>query len=182
MVLKLWVLGLFGCVALSCTTAAQAELLTWSRASTPDGIFSVETTCDSNEIEAFREIPDKLANGLTFKRQSRVLCLQDKLMFVAGVVKIRGASKDKTAFEILLGELSKGAEADQQLVSQIDGHNALVSREAANGVTAQSTYVELDAERLILLIAGYEPGTRAGQSEQKHVVDRFTRSLRITNK
>jgi hypothetical protein len=173
--------ALFAAVALA--SAASAATLPWKRAATPDQSLSVETPCSDAEIENYRSAPEDLLGEIDLKQESRVLCLQDNLLLLAGALEIGTVPGSKSAFDGLLAEMAKDPSVkNKPSVVTIGGRRAILNRVSKDGLSAQTVFVDLDATKVALILVGYQPGSTAGPTEQAATIDRFTQSLQVTSK
>ena len=154
----------------------------WGRSASPDGIFSVETPCTPAELEKLRDAPESdAAGGVAIKRESRVLCMKDGT-FIAAWDQTIGRT-DKTAFDFLTSSNSGDQPAaTKSSFTKINGHRAQVNREITESHTAQSVLVEVSETKLIFLMIGFLPASKASVSEQSEMIDRFTSSLKVAGR
>ena len=99
-------------------------------------------------------------------------------MTVATVLEI--GQTDKSAFDLLLAEIEKDVSGGPKpkLVT-IDGRRAVLNREEDKGYTAQNGLIDLGGGKVIILLVGIEPGSKAGPMERAEMIDRFTYSIKV---
>lgn len=174
------------CAALVVTSVPSAVAAqggdVWARAASPDGAFSVETPCSAAEVAASAALPDGIAAAATLDARARVLCIKDTMLFVASIVEERALPADGPAlFDAALAQVRADKTAEgHPTITTVDGRRALMNRQTKGGEVARTGFVEVSRSRIVLLIAGVRFGSSLSAVGQDDVLDRFTRSIRVT--
>ena len=158
--------------------AAQGGIPLWERAIAQDKSFSIETPCTTGVVEQLRQAPADLLKGVSLPPQSRVACATSQLILVAGAVE--GRSGKTSMFDLAVSDARADptAEGSPSLTS-INGHRAYLIRQTEGNRVAQSGFVELSPNKIVLLMAGARPETTLTVEDQGAIIDKFYQSLRI---
>ncbi|HEX4694051.1 hypothetical protein [Sphingomonas sp.] len=156
----------------------------WTLAAAPNGAFVVETPCAQADIISLRRVPDSAIANVTFAPDSRVICRRGKIMLLAGEVDLPAVPAAGRSFFDQFVESIKGDETAEgtPAATTINGHRAFTNRQVANGVVAQTGFVELSRSKIIMLLAGAEENSGMSVAEQGMIVDRFYASVKVVRK
>ena len=171
-----------GALALAVPGVAAPEIA-WSRATSPDHAFSVETPCSAEEIDRAKGLPPEIGDGITLPQASRVVCEKDGFLLVAGVVEEPALPKDGSS---LFDQFTKSAGSDSTLegkprVATINGHRAWLNRQQQGDVVAQTGVIEVSRSTVILGVTGGNRSTLKPDA-QIAMIDRFYGSIQVAAK
>lgn len=169
-------------LALSASTVARAEDASWTRASAPSRLFSVETPCTLLELERFKALPADVIAGSNLPAEMRVACSKDSVVLVAALVEVDAAETGNTTFFDALMDKAKSDTTAEGVPSRtvIDGRRAFLNRQVEGDVVAQTGFVEAGRNRIVLIITGMRPDSGLSITEQGQIIDRFCNSIKVS--
>ncbi|MCW1403360.1 hypothetical protein OKA06_13915 [Novosphingobium sp. MW5] len=162
--------------------AAQAA--EWTRAIAPNGKFSAETICSPSELAALRTAPNTVIPDVMLMPESRLICMKDGALMVAGVLEEPNLpAGSKALFDLVSDQVlaDKTAEGDPKL-GTLGGHRSLYNRQEKDGTVALTGFVELSPTQIVMVIVGKDPKAAMTVAEQDAIITRFSQSIEVRGK
>jgi hypothetical protein len=167
-------------VAFVATAALAAPQWSWTRTSSLDAAFSVETPCNEAEVAAAGAGPGKVGM-VQFPEQSRVVCFTSGMVMLAGVIEAPpGEVRENALFDLITGMAASDPDKQGQSRSAtVDGRRAWFNRDSAGKMLAQTGMIEIDRSRIVLMIVGGEADGELSLEDQTTAIDRFSSSIKL---
>ncbi len=151
----------------------------WLRSGPADGSYSIATPCTAAQVMQ-QSVRPLVVNGRTLDPGTNVSCILGESAFSSGIISVAAEEiGEQTLFDLV----RKGVEAQKTdqiviTVTEIDGAQAILSREVRGSAVAQTGIVELANHKLLMIISG---GEGASPEVTSGMIDRHVQSLKVSD-
>ncbi len=156
----------------------------WSRFQSPDEAFSVKTPCSAEETLAFQAMTkDASILPVPIGPEARVMCLQGETLMFAGIVEVPLAELgDTSLFDLITEDIRKEeSQLHDAAARTVDGRRAFTNMEARTDYLAQSGFVEVAHNKVLLSVVGGEITEEYPEASRRLLVERFIASIEFAD-